>query len=105
MNINVYNAVVALLEVDVSLSASDKVKILAVCKHPDNFSEPDERKPPRLLSINETIKHLGMSRTTLWRMTKDGVIRCVRFRAGGSPHYSLDDITELLNKEKSTSPL
>lgn len=97
MNINVYNAMAALLEVDISLTAQDKEKILAVCKHPDDFLKPEDGKLPRLLTIKEASSCLHISRQTLWHMTMDGKIRAIRFYKDGNPRYSLDDIKALID--------
>jgi len=97
MNINVYNAVSALLEADASLTSQDKEKVLAVCKHPTNFFQPEEKKFPRLLTIKEAAACLHISRATLWRMTKSGELQSIRFRVDGSPRYKLDDLQTLIN--------
>ncbi len=101
MNINIYNAVVALLNADMTLSTQDRKKILAVCKHPDVFCQPEERKLPRLLTIMETAKLLSVSRTTLWRMTLDGDIPAIRFRHTGTSRYNLDDIEAFIRGERA----
>lgn len=97
MNINVYNAVAAMLEADASLTAQDKEKILAVCKHPNHFVQPEEKRLPRLLTIKEAAACLHISRATLWRMTTNGELRAIRFRVDGSPRYRVDDIEALIN--------
>ena len=100
MNINVYNAILAIMEADVSLTANDKEKILAVCRHPNEFTKPEERKLPQLISIKMAAKLLDASRTTIWRMTLEGRLPAIRFRANGSPRYDLDDIWAIIEKEK-----
>lgn len=97
MNINVYNAVSALLEVDASLTTQDKEKIMAVCKHPTNFMQPEEKRLPRLLTIKEAAACLHISRATLWRMTTAGELQAIRFRVDGSPRYKVDDIQALID--------
>lgn len=97
MNVNVYNAVAALLEADASLTATDKERILAVCKHPGEFGKSEEERLPRLLTVNEATKILHVSRATLWRMRMAGQIREVRLRGDGSPRFSMDDIEALIN--------
>lgn len=97
MNINVYNAVAAMLEADASLTAQDKEKILSVCKHPGNFFQPEEKRLPRLLTIKEAATCLRISRATLWRMTTAGELQAVRFRVDGSPRYRFEDIQALID--------
>ena len=97
VNINVYNAVAAMLEADASLTSQDKEKVLAVCKHPNNFFQPEETRLPRLLTIKEAAACLHISRMTLWRMTTAGELQAIRFRVDGSPRYKLDDLQALIN--------
>ncbi len=101
MNANIYNAVAALLDADSTLTTYDKEKILAVCRLPRNFVKPEERRIPQLLTLKEVSKMLGVSRYTVLRMTKDGEVRAIRFRADGWPHYDLDEILALVNKGKA----
>lgn len=100
MNVNVFNAIAALLEVDSSLTTQDKEKILAVCRHPAEFFKPTERKRPQLVSIQSVAKMLAVSRQTIFRMTLDGRLPMIRLRWNGSPRYDLDDIQRLIDDQK-----
>ena len=100
MNINIYNAITAILEADASLTTNDKEKILAVCRHPTEFTKPEERKFPQLISIKMASKIMNVSRITIWRMTQEGRLPAIRFRTQGSPRYDLNDIWALIEKEK-----
>lgn len=103
MNINVFNAVAALLEADATLTTQNKEKILEVCKHPNDFSKPEEKRLPRLLTIKEAAACLHVSRCTLWRMTAAGEIQAIRFRVDGNPRYRFDDIQNLIDKATPVS--
>jgi hypothetical protein len=96
----VYNAIAAIIETDSSLNAQDREKILAVCRHPTEFPKSEERRIPQLLGITAAAKTLCISRSTLWRMTRDGQIRVIRLRVDGSPRYNLDDIHALIDGEQ-----
>ncbi len=94
MNYLVYNAVEAILEADTSLSKQDKVKILAVCKNPSMFVEPVERILPRVLTLNEVAQILRVTRTTIWRMMKDGRLR--RMDYWGRARFRQDEVERLM---------
>ena len=100
MNVNVYSAVAAMLDADASLTTQDKEKILAVCRHPNEFLKSEQRIVPQLLNTTAAAKAMGISRCTLWRMTTEGRLRAIRFRPDGSARYDLDDILALINEQK-----
>jgi len=100
MNVNIYNVVAAVLEADTSLTAQEKEKILAVCRHPVEFAKPEERKVPKLLNTKAAAKMLGISRCTFWRMTREGQIPAITLRADGRPLYNIDDIQAFLDEQK-----
>jgi excisionase family DNA binding protein len=45
----------------------------------EGLTEPTDR---RLLSIQQAADALGVSRTTVWRMLRDGALPCVEIRPG-----------------------
>ena len=51
MNVSIFNAVVAMLQADQSLSKTDRDKILAVCQNPRHFEEPPARSLPLILTL------------------------------------------------------
>lgn len=53
---------------------------------------------PRLLTAAETMRALGISRSTLTRWQAEGVVRPVRLRPGGWPRYRADELAELIER-------
>jgi len=94
VNYLIYNAVEAILEADTSLSKQEKVKILAVCKNPRMFVEPVERILPRVLTLNEVAQILRVTRTTIWRMMKDGRLRKMDY--WGHARFRQDEVERLV---------
>jgi len=106
MNVHVLKAIAAVLESDETLTKSDKQAILGVCYEPRKFLKPPEGALPRLFTVKDVTAALQISRTLLWRLTKNGILpqvtvfRTLRFRR--------EDIEELIWKatvrEEPTRP-
>jgi excisionase family DNA binding protein len=61
----------------------------------------------RLLQRREVEERLGISRRTLWRLTKQGAIPVVRFgggRLGGHPRYLESDIEAFIRAHRRSGP-
>lgn len=54
--------------------------------------------PSPLLTTKEVMRFLSVSRTTLWRMVKDGELPA--FRIGGDLRYKREDIDAYLERNK-----
>jgi len=96
MNPNIYCAVAAILNADEGLSAADRAAILDTCHDPSGRLAQDGRPPSRLLTTTEASKLLNISRTTLWRLVREGVLRQVVLRSVGSARYRLEEIEDVL---------
>lgn len=53
---------------------------------------------PLLLGGDKAAKLLGVSRTTLWRITKDGLLHPVTFR--GVSRYRVSELMEIAQEKK-----
>ena len=60
--------------------------------------EPTEPTDRRLLSIAQAAVALGVSRTTIWRLLRDGRLPSVELRAGGSRRIPSQAVTEFVQK-------
>ena len=59
----------------------------------EGATDPGDR---RLLSIAQTARALNLSRTSIWRMLRDGRLPCVGLRKGGSRRIPSEAITALV---------
>ena len=57
----------------------NELKKIAAVFAGETPTEPTDR---RLLSIAQTARALNLSRTTIWRMLRDGALPCVEIRPG-----------------------
>ena len=92
----IYLAIESLLNVDGTLSPSDKSTILMVCQHPDRFLPHAYEPLPQLLTQKEVTAMLKVSRCTIWRMVRGGKLRQVM--VGESPRFRLDDVMSALEQ-------
>ena len=60
--------------------------------------EPTEPTDRRLLSIAQAAVALGVSRTTIWRLLRDGRLPSVELRAGGSRRIPSQAVTEFAKR-------
>ena len=91
----IYLAVEAILNADQSLSPADRHTILMVCQHPDRFVSNAGEPLPQMLTSNEVAAMLKVSRTTLWRMVRNGALPQVV--VSGSPRFRLTDVKGLMD--------
>lgn len=92
----IYLAIEAILNADPTLSPTDKDTILMVCQHPDRFLSHASEPLPQLLTQEEVTAMLKVSRSTIWRMIKNGKLRQVM--VGGSPRFRLEDVMSVVNQ-------
>lgn len=73
MNSSLYRLIESALELDPSVSLEDKETILACCRTPFKFRIQANQPTDRLLTIKQAHELLNVSRSTLWRMARDGL--------------------------------
>ncbi len=59
----------------------------------------NDKDEPLLLTAPKAAKMLAISPRTLWTLTQQGVVPCVRL--GRSVRYSVDDLREVISKNRS----
>lgn len=92
----IYLAIESLLNVDGTLSPSDKSTILMVCQHPNRFISSAREPLPQLLNLREVVAMLKVSRATVWRMVKRGKLR--QCMISSSPRFRLEDVMSVVEK-------
>lgn len=65
-----------------------------------NASQPPGRERP-LLTANDAAAYLTISPRTLWSLTKNGQIHCIRI--GRSVRYAIDDLDEFISARKGVN--
>ena len=60
-----------------------------------------EISPRRLCKLHDAALYLAVSDQTLWQMTKDGQIPCVRLRR--SVRYDIADLDAFISRAKGVS--
>ena len=63
------------------------------------MSEEPQKPPTRLLTPKEAALFLGISKRTLDRLVKQGVIAVVRL--GGSRRFTMDDLLSTINRYRA----
>ena len=96
MNVHVLRAIAALLESDETLTKNDKQSILAICHEPKGVVKRPEGMLPRLFTVKDVTAALGVSRTLLWRLTKDGTLPSVKVRR--ALKYRPQDIEQFIRE-------
>ena len=97
MLLHVHTAIMAILEIDSTLTQADKKIIKAACDNPRHFIEPSEKPLPRLLTGMQVMKIFQVSRSTLWRMVKDGRIPMVSL--DGRNRFLQSDVEDVIESE------
>ena len=97
MNKGTYKAIEALLAADDSIKPAVRGAVLAVLT---NGPPEDDGPKPVLLSQTQAAKLLGVSRSTLFRMVRDGEIEPVQVR--GLRRYRYEDLQKVGQAEKTT---
>ena len=54
-----------------------------------------------LMTSRDVMKYLKVSRTTLWRLTRDGLL--TSYRVGGDMRFKMSDVQNYLERHKSDS--
>jgi excisionase family DNA binding protein len=63
---------------------------------------PEAEAPRLALTPRETAHSLGISERSLWSLTRQGRVPCVRL--GGSVRYPLDALKRWLSEQTETKP-
>ena len=84
-------AVKAILEADVTVSDEDKATVISILS--GRRTQTSSNRMPLLLSQCAAAEYLGVSRQTIYRLVKEGVIEPVQ--VCGYPQYRRADIESL----------
>lgn len=76
---------------DTKMQSEKRERLLAILE-----DRIDSRTPPVLLKPTAAARLLDISRVTLWRLTKEGIIKAVR--VGADPRYRYQDLLDFANQ-------
>lgn len=76
---------------DPNLTIGERTLLQRLVTGQADLPAPAQSSGPLLLNQREAARLLGISRVTLWRMTKGGIIRTVEL-SPGNPRYRRDDL-------------
>lgn len=103
MNASVYRIIETALELDQTLEDGDREAILAVCRRPHvHPADQAAAMPAQLLTLRQVGELFQISRTTIWRMTREGHLKPLVI--GGVTRFRREDVDQLIATRIANGP-